>query len=273
MLTAACLELFQHWILIHDDIEDGSEMRRDQSTLHKLHGEALALNTGDALHGRMWGLLAGNRAKLGPEKTLRIISEFSKMVNETTEGQHMELVWVKESNWRLSESDYDQMVMRKTSWYTAASPCRLGAIVAGAGESELEKLLRFGLKLGVAFQITDDALNLIGDASKYGKEIGGDILEGKRTVMLLKLLELAKPEERREVISIMDKPRTEKTPEDVASVLSLMKRYDTIAQAQKRAHVLLEEAMPILDTVKMKGDRSSVENLKAVARYLVERQW
>ena len=273
MLTAACLEMFQHWILIHDDIEDGSEMRRDQPTLHKLHGEALALNTGDALHARMWGLLAGNRAKLGPEKTLQIISEFSRMVNETTEGQHMELVWVKENNWRLSESDYDEMVMRKTSWYTVASPCRLGAIVAGASESDLEKLLHFGMKLGVGFQIQDDALNLVGDPSKYGKEIGGDILEGKRTVMLLRLLEVARPEERKEVISIMDKPRAAKTPEDVARVLSLMKRYDTIGYAQRRARDLLEEAMPILDSVKMKGDRSSVDNLKAVARYLVERQW
>jgi geranylgeranyl diphosphate synthase type II len=273
MLTAACLELFQHWILIHDDIEDGSEMRREQPTLHKIHGEALALNTGDALHARMWGLLAGNRARLGPDKTLRIISEFSRMVNETTEGQQMELVWVRENNWKLSESDYDQMVMRKTSWYTVASPCRLGAIVAGANDSDLEKLLQFGLKLGVGFQIQDDALNLIGDPSKYGKEIGGDILEGKRTVMLLKLLEVAKPEERQEVISVMDKPRHEKSQEDVAMVLSLMKRYDTIGYAQGRARSLLEEAMPILDSVRMKGDRSSMENLKAVARYLVERQW
>lgn len=273
MLTAACLELFQHWILIHDDIEDGSEMRREQPTLHRKYGEPLALNTGDALHARMWGILAGNRARLGPEKTLQIISEFSRMVNETTEGQHMELVWVKEGNWKLDESDYDQMVMRKTSWYTVASPCRLGAIIAGAGESSLEKLLQFGLKLGVGFQIQDDALNLIGDASKYGKEIGGDILEGKRTVMLLRLLKVASPDENREVVSIMNKPRSEKTREDVERVLSLMKSYDTIGYAQRRAHVLLEEAMTILDGVKMKGDRPSVERLKSVARYLIERQW
>lgn len=273
MLTAACLEIFQHWILIHDDIEDRSEMRRGQPTLHRKYNEALALNTGDALHARMWGILAENRTRLGPEKTLQIISEFSRMVNETTEGQHMELVWVTEKNWNLEESDYVQMVTRKTSWYTVASPCRLGAMVAGAGQSDLENLLQFGLKLGVGFQIQDDALNLVGDQSKYGKASSDDLLEGKRTMMLLRLLKVASPTERSEVVSIMNKSRTDKTPEDVERVLGLMKRYDTIGYAQKRASELLNEALSSLSKVKMKGDRSSVEMLKSVARFAIERQW
>jgi geranylgeranyl diphosphate synthase, type II len=273
MLTAACLEIFQHWILIHDDIEDGSEMRRGQPTLHRRYSEALALNAGDALHAKMWEVLAKNRATLGPEKTLQIISEFSRMVDHTTEGQHMELVWVTEKNWDLDESDYEQMVIRKTSWYTVASPCRLGAMVAGATESDLENLLQFGLKLGIGFQIQDDALNLVGDQSKYGKALSDDLLEGKRTMMLLKLLKVAKPDERQEVVSIMNKPRSAKTPADVERVLSLMKRYDTIGYAQKRAAELLKEALVSLHKVKMKGDRQSVEMLESVARFAIERQW
>lgn len=273
MLTAACLEIFQHWILIHDDIEDGSEMRRGQPTLHRRYSEALALNAGDALHARMWEILASNRAKLGPEKTLQIISEFSRMVNQTTEGQNMELVWVTEKNWDLDESDYVQMVIRKTSWYTVASPCRLGAMVAGASESDLENLLQFGLKLGIGFQIQDDTLNLVGDQSKYGKELSDDLLEGKRTMMLLRLLKVASADERREVVSIMNKPRTAKTPEDLGRVLSMMKRYDTIGYAQKRAAELLKEALASLGKVKMKGDMSSVEMLESVARFAIERQW
>ncbi len=273
LLTAACLEIFQHWILIHDDIEDGSEMRRGQPTLHRKYSEPLAINTGDALHARMWGLLAGNKARLGPDKTLQVISEFSRMVNETTEGQHMELMWVTENNWNLEESDYVQMVTRKTSWYTVASPCRLGAMVAGASESDLENLLQFGLKLGVGFQIQDDALNLVGDQSKYGKARSDDLLEGKRTMMLLRLLKVARPEERRDIVSIMSKPRSAKSPEDIELILGMMKRYDTIGYAQKRASELLNEALGALGKVKMRGDRSSVEMLQAVARFAIERQW
>lgn len=248
-------------------------MRRGQPTLHRKYSEALALNTGDALHARMWEILARNRAKLGPEKTLQIISEFSRMVNQTTEGQHMELVWVTEKNWDLAEPDYVQMVMRKTSWYTVASPCRLGAMVAGADRSDLENLLQFGLKLGVGFQIQDDALNLVGDQSKYGKEQSDDLLEGKRTLMLLRLIEVAKADEKRDVVSIMSKPRSAKTAEDVERVLAMMKRYDTIGYAQKRASELLNEALASLSKVKMKGDAASVQMLQSVARFAIERQW
>jgi geranylgeranyl diphosphate synthase type II len=131
LLTAACIELFQNWILIHDDIEDGSELRNP--ALHRKHGEALALNAGDALHARMWGTLLQNRGSLGLERTFYVMEEFSRMVNETTEGQHMELGWVREKRWDLREKDYYEMCTRKTSWYTVASPCRLGAIVAGSG--------------------------------------------------------------------------------------------------------------------------------------------
>jgi geranylgeranyl diphosphate synthase type II len=165
------------------------------------------------------------------------------------------------------------MVIRKTSWYTVASPCRLGAMVAGASESDLENLMQFGLKLGIGFQIQDDALNLVGDQSKYGKEASDDLLEGKRTMMLLRLLKVASPGERREVISIMNKPRAAKTPEEIEKVLSMMKRYDTIGYAQRQAAELLKEALGFLGKVRMKGDRQSVEMLESVARFAIERQW
>src|SRR3989442_5194353 len=168
LLTAACIELFQNWILIHDDIEDSSELRRGEPTLHRKYDEGLAINARHALHARMWGFLLRNSKPLGEERTLRILEEFSRMVNETTEAQHMELVWVVENKWKLNESDYLEMVSRKTSWYTVTSPCRLGAIVAGAGEEELKKLFKFRTKLRMGLQIQDDAPNPKGDAEKDG---------------------------------------------------------------------------------------------------------
>jgi geranylgeranyl diphosphate synthase, type II len=273
LLTAACIELFQNWILIHDDLEDGSELRRGEPSLHRKYGEALALNAGDALHARMWGTLLLNKEKLGLDKTLGVMKEFSTMVNETTEGQHMELGWVAAGRWDLKEDDYFEMCMRKTSWYTVASPCRLGAIVAGANEKVLANLLEFGVKLGIGFQIQDDALNLVGDQKKYGKEKSDDILEGKRTLIILHLLQSVGADEKEKLVSIMNKTRDEKSKADVSYVLSMVDRYDAVGYARKRASELMKEAVGILHGIKWKGDRDAVALLEAFARFAVEREW
>ncbi len=273
LLTAACIELFQNWILIHDDIEDGSELRRGEPALHRKYDEALALNTGDALHARTWEAILGNEKRIGLEKTFAVMKEFSSMVNRTTEGQHMELGWVLSKRWDLGVKDYYEMCTRKTSWYTVASPCRLGAIVAGAGPDVLEELREFGVKLGIAFQIQDDALNLVGDQKKYGKAKSDDILEGKRTLILLHLLASATQSERDRVIAVMNKPREGKSASDVSYVLSMIDKYDAVGFARKRAHELLKESLATLRTIRWKGDQEAVDLLTSFARFAVEREW
>jgi geranylgeranyl diphosphate synthase type II len=258
LLTAACIELFQNWILIHDDIEDGSEQRRGGPALHHKYGGPLALNAGDALHARMWGALSLNRETLGSEKAIRIIEEFSRMINETTEGQHMELGWVAHKRWDLEESDYYEMCTKKTSWYTVASPCRLGAIVAGASEDVLGRLKDFGLKLGVAFQIRDDALNLVGD---------------QKTLILLHLLERVGPDEKVRLISIMNKDRTAKTRTDVSYVLSMIEKHDVVGYARKRAVELMKEAVEVLRDISWEGDAEAAALLGLFAKFAVEREW
>jgi geranylgeranyl diphosphate synthase type II len=273
LLTAACIELFQNWILIHDDIEDGSELRRGEPALHRKFTAALALNAGDALHARTWEALLKNVPRLGSRRTFAVMEEFSRMVNRTTEGQHMELGWVSGKRWDLKEKDYFEMCVRKTSWYTVASPCRLGAIVAGAGPKVLGDLKEFGLNLGVAFQIQDDCLNLVGDAKKYGKAKSDDVLEGKRTLILLHLLSNAAQSERDKVISIMNKSREAKTQADVSYVLSLVDRYDAVGFARKRAAELLKQALSTLRGIRWKGDKDSAAMLTSFARFAVEREW
>lgn len=273
LLTASCIELFQNWILIHDDIEDGSELRRGSPALHRTYGEALALNAGDALHARTWEALIRNKDRIGPARTFAVMEEFSQMVDQTTEGQHMELGWVISKRWDLKEKDYYEMCRKKTSWYTVASPCRLGALVAGAGPRVLEPLKEFGLNLGVAFQIQDDSLNLVGDQKKYGKAKSDDILEGKRTLILLHLLGSASQSERDKVIAIMNKSRVKKTTDDVAYVLSLIDRYDAVGFARKRAAELLKDALSTLKSIPWKGDDDSIALLSEFARFAVEREW
>ena len=192
LLTASSLELFQNWILIHDDIEDESELRRGQPVLHRKHTIPLAINAGDSLHGRMWSLLQNNHSVLGADLTLNIIEEFINMLNETTEGQHMELSWSNTNDWDISQDDYFIMCTKKTSWYTCITPFRLGNMIANKHTIDENKFVEFGTNLGIAFQIRDDILNLTADG-KYGKEYAGDLIEGKRTLIPVSYTHLTLP--------------------------------------------------------------------------------
>ena len=240
--TAASLELLQNWLLIHDDIEDESELRRGEPCLHQKHGIPMAINIGDALHCKMWEMLHRNAEILGYELTLRILSEFIQLSNQVVEGQHIELSWVSDNRWDLDESDYLTMCIQKTAWYTCITPCRIGAIIAGASEAEIDGFVELGKEIGIAFQIQDDVLNLIGDVGRYGKEIAGDISEGKRTLVLIHLINACTAAEAQHVIDIMARPRNEKTEAEVESVLQLMEKYKSITYVQRRSKALLQSA-------------------------------
>jgi geranylgeranyl diphosphate synthase type II len=271
LLTASCLELFQNWILIHDDIEDGSELRRGAPALHKKYDWTLALNTGDALHGRMWQALLRNREILGGERTLDVMDEFARMINETTEGQQMELSWVVGKNWRISEEDYYRMCTKKTSWYTVIGPMRLGGIAAGADSQTLKSLIDAGTTLGVAFQIHDDVLNLSAGA-KYGKQYADDLLEGKRTLILIRLLQVGTREEKQRMVELFAMSREDRKTH-LDEILEMIERYKVLGFANERATDLLGKALATLRTVRWPGEREAVSRLEEIARYSVERDW
>jgi geranylgeranyl diphosphate synthase type II len=271
LLTAAAIELFQNWILIHDDIEDGSEMRRGSASLHKKYGWTLALNTGDALHARMWESLLRNRSVLGEARTLDIMGEFAQMINETTEGQQMELRWVVENDWGMTEQDYYQMCTKKTSWYTVISPMRLGAFVAGARTEDADSLVEPGKKLGVGFQIHDDVLNLSA-GEKYGKETADDLLEGKRTLILIRLLSEADPQDRERVVEIFSMSREERRPL-MGEILDLINKYDALGYAVARSTELVGDALSMLKGVKWLDGADSEKRVEEIARFAIERDW
>ncbi|MCD6160865.1 MAG: polyprenyl synthetase family protein [candidate division Zixibacteria bacterium] len=229
--TAAALELFQNWIVIHDDIEDCSEMRRGKPALHIKYGVPLALNAGDALAGKMWEFLKNNRRILGPELTLDVVEHFLEMYHMTTVGQHIELSWVQNKQWDLTGDDYFNMCRHKTSWYTCATPSWLGAMIAGADVKFKDIIFDFGLDLGIAFQIQDDVLNLAGDEKVYGKEISGDLWEGKRTLIAINLMDKASPDEKIYLKKIFDMPRHQKKSEDIDNIMGLINKYDCIQSA------------------------------------------
>lgn len=236
--TAASIELMHNAMLIHDDIEDESEQRRGRPTMHMTQGVPIAINVGDMLSLISMRPLLDNRYTLGPDLSLRIIEETDRMARESAEGQAIELGWRRDNVTDLAEADYLLMVLKKTCWLTTIHPSRMGALIGSNGMIDLDRCIRFGFFLGAAFQIQDDLLNLEGDATAYGKEIGGDIREGKRTLMLIHLIAKATESEREDLRSILCRPREGRTSGDVAWVLGRMNAYGCIDYARQVAQGL-----------------------------------
>ncbi|WP_431232674.1 polyprenyl synthetase family protein [Mycolicibacterium psychrotolerans] len=236
--TAATLELYHNAFLIHDDIEDESWWRRGKPTLHIDHGIPIAINVGDAMLSLSLQPLLDNVERVGLGPALRILRAVAKMTRLTVDGQALELDWVRSNSWRLNDADYLKMVELKTSWYTFITPLQAGAIAAGAGPERMEPLESFGRHLGAAFQITDDLLNLRGDPLEYGKEIGGDLWEGKRTLMLLHTLRHAESQDQARAVSILGKRRPSAGGE--LDLTDLLNRLTTQGELSESGRATLE---------------------------------
>ncbi len=191
--SALTLELYHNAFLVHDDVEDASELRRGQPTLHRAHGVAVAMNVGDAMLALTLGPLLENMETVGLSRALRVLSVVERMARESAEGQAIELDWIRRNAWDLGPTDYFRMVWKKTAWYTFIAPVTVGAIVAGLDAARTRQLQWFAGTLGLAFQVQDDLLSLEGAVADTGKEEGGDLWEGKRTLMLLHALRVATP--------------------------------------------------------------------------------
>ena len=253
MATATALELYHNAFLIHDDIEDGSESRRGKETLHHSIGIDRAINVGDATNVLAVGMLLKNLSLIGVQKTLSVLHEIEFMAQQSVEGQAMELDWVADNAGQLTEQDYFTMCVKKTCWYTFISPLRIGLIIGHptVNLSELveplAQITRFGMILGIAFQIQDDLLNLQGEFDTYGKEIGGDIYEGKRTIMLNHVI--AHSNNRDSILEILALSRERKTPEQVKFIYEEMKRCGSIDRGWNLARTLAYQADNIFDSL------------------------
>lgn len=185
--TALALELYHNAFLLHDDVEDASVVRRGRSTLHVRYGSPVAINVGDAMLAWTLQPLLDNTRIIGLGPALRVLELMARMARESAEGQALELDWVRRGAWDLNDDDYFEMVRKKTSWYSFITPLLAGAAIAERDVDE-PRLVDLGTHLGGSFQIQDDVLNLIGDPDRVGKELGGDLWEGKRTLVVLHAL-------------------------------------------------------------------------------------
>jgi geranylgeranyl diphosphate synthase type II len=247
--TAVAIEMLHNAFLVHDDVEDESDTRRGRPTLNALHGAPMAVNVGDALIFVGLKALLDNAEPLGLPLAIRVLVQAEQMVRETVEGQSIELGWRRDNAIHLRESDYLNMILKKTCWYTTIFPMRAGALIASRGDVDLDRFTRFGFFSGAAFQIQDDLLNLIGEPAKYGKELNGDIQEGKRTLMLIHLLEHASPEERVRLADVLSRGRFDRSAGDVAWIRERMDAHLSIPYAQRVAHGLAGAAQHAFEEV------------------------
>ncbi len=263
--SAVSIEMLHNALLVHDDIEDESDVRRGKPTLHTTHGIPIAINAGDMLSLLSLRPLLHNVERLGPYLSMRILEETERMARESAEGQAMELGWRRDNTLALREDDYLEMVLKKTCWLGTIHPTRIGALIATHDEADLDAFIRFGFFVGAAFQITDDVLNLVGNERAYGKELDGDIREGKRTIMLIHLLRVADGHERVRLVEILAQSRHDRSDADVRWVRQLMTRYDSIEYAQAVAHGLAGAAYHEFDHlyagVPSSRDRDFIEGL------------
>ncbi|MDF3044164.1 MAG: geranyl transferase [Ornithinibacter sp.] len=240
--SAAAIELFHTAFLVHDDVEDDSELRRGAPTLHRRYGRALAMNTGDGLAVLALGALRDNEYRLGRRLAAQIWSEFDLMARQTVDGQARELGWQLEGRTDLTPGDYLDMIIQKTCWYTTLLPLRVGALIGARNPADLEPMLRFGFFLGAAFQIRDDILNLIGSEAAYGKELLGDLREGKQTLMLIHLFAATEHANRDRVAEFVALPPHERSAEVIAEVLAMMQSHGSVAFAEEFARGIARSA-------------------------------
>ena len=236
---AVAIELLHNAFLVHDDIADGSEMRRGRPTLAATYGVAAALNAGDGLAIVANQVLRRAARRLDRDVADLVLAEFDTMAMRTLEGQATEAGWQLDNIEKLDPEDYLELIMHKTCWYTTIHPLRVGAMVGSGGTADLAPLVRFGFHFGAAFQIRDDLLNLVGDARVYGKEILGDLYEGKRSLALVHLITTAQGSDRAVVSDYLRRSRSERSEELVRAIRAMMDEYGSITFTREYAEGIL----------------------------------
>ena len=255
---ASALELFHNFTLIHDDIMDKAPLRRGKDTVHVKYNESTALLAGDILLLRTYEYL--NEAKLNHvQHLIRILNKTGK---EICEGQQMDMDFEKLTS--ISLDQYMNMIELKTAVFLAAS-LQMGAIMAGAGETDQENIYAFGKNLGLAFQVQDDFLDSFGNPEKFGKQKGGDILANKKTFLLVHALEKAGPAEKQ----IMENLIVSSAADKIEKMIKLFRESGADQAAMAAKHIYMDKAFTHLDLIQVPAENKMA--LRELADFLLER--
>ena len=260
---AAGIETYHNFTLLHDDLMDKADMRRNKPTVHKKWDENTAILSGDAMLILAYQFMM---KECPLECVERVMEVFGRTALEVCEGQQ----WDMEFEHRLDVTvdEYIEMIRLKTSVLLAAA-LKIGAILGGAPEKDAQLLYDFGIKMGLAFQLQDDYLDVYGNPAVFGKKIGGDILCNKKTYMLITALEQAKGENREELLRWLN--AAEFVPEEkIAAVTAIYNKVGIAGYCDAQIEKYYQEGLQLLNEVDV--DDARKENLRIFVHHLMERK-
>jgi geranylgeranyl diphosphate synthase type II len=262
MSAAAAVEMFHNFTLLHDDIMDNALVRRGKPSVYAEWGENVAILSGDAMMIYAYRLLRN----VPEDKLPKIMDIFTQMALQVCEGQQYDMDF--EQLKKVAVAEYMNMIELKTSVLLAGS-AMIGALLGGASEEDCRKVYRYALELGLAFQLQDDLLDSYGSEKVLGKRIGGDILEGKKTCLMLNAMSRA-TEPDREILRHTHLDTTLSAEEKIARVKEVYDRYDIPHIINQQITTRFERALTILSTLDIPAERTVY--LKEFAQNLMGRE-
>ncbi|BDD03370.1 polyprenyl synthetase family protein [Aureibacter tunicatorum] len=262
MLPAIGLEIFHNFTLIHDDIMDKAPLRRGKETVHQKWNDNIAILSGDVMMIKVYDFFLGVE---DPSKISRVISRFNRTAVEVCEGQQKDMNF--ESLPTVSETEYLEMIRQKTAVLIGYA-LELGGILSDADEDSIHYLRQFGEDIGTGFQLMDDLLDVYADQSKFGKQVGGDIIENKKTFLLINALNKANPAQREELdkwIAAKDFDKDEK----VKAVVEIYNLLGIKELTERKMNEYFDRSFDSLS--KISASDEAKEPLLRFAKYLISR--
>ncbi|MGZ4901561.1 MAG: polyprenyl synthetase family protein [Halobacteriota archaeon] len=253
--AAVAVELVHNFTLVHDDIMDADETRRSIETVHTKWGVSEGILAGDALYAKAFEILSYTQAK--PENVTKCLRLLSKACLHVCEGQWLDITF--ENDQRVSEAQYLEMVQKKTASLYAAA-LAMGGILADGAENEIQALWKFGLAMGVAFQIRDDVLDLITPYEVLGKDRGSDLVEGKMTLIMIHGL--------RHGVKLNLSELT--TEQEIDEAVKTLENAGSIAYAMEKAQEILDSGKAKITSL---TDSEAKEELLKLADYMISRTY
>jgi len=261
--AALAVEVFHNFTLMHDDIMDQAPIRRGQPTVHEKWNPNVAILSGDVMLVSAYELLL----TVEDRHIKRVIKRFNKTAAEVCEGQQLDMNFASRDN--VSEEEYLEMIKLKTSVLLGFA-LELGAIIADADDESIQLLYEVGLNLGIGFQLKDDILDVYGDPEKFGKQVGGDIIENKKTWLMLEAIKKSKGTPSEKELNKWLTATTFDAKKKVKAVTEIYDKLEVRPDAETKMNEFFDKGLQALKKLKVSEDKKQI--LKQFADYLMERE-
>ncbi|MBK6263489.1 polyprenyl synthetase family protein [Marivirga sp. S37H4] len=261
--ASLAVEIFHNFTLMHDDIMDEAPLRRGQVTVHEKWNAPVAILSGDVMLVRAYEQILNF---CPPEKLPVVLRKFNRCAAEVCEGQQHDMNFEKRDI--VSEEEYISMISQKTAVLLGFS-LEFGAILADADKEDVEKLYQMGVNIGIGFQLMDDLLDVYADQSKFGKQVGGDIISNKKTYLLIKAKELAKGEDKELLDQWLSKTEFDKS-EKVEAVKCIYQNLKIKELSEAKMDEYFQKGFANLESIK--GNEKQKQLLSDFFHYLIKRE-